>query len=79
MGKIDHLGDWNEKSADFIHDLCRWFYIALKDGMLDNDGSTNNLWMLYFEAHKWQKTLKMDTATTIDEINELLHPGTKGR
>jgi hypothetical protein len=39
----------------------------------------DRMWMLYFEASKWGKTLKLDTAMMIDEINELLYPGTKGR
>ena len=75
FGKIDYLGEWNEKSADYINDLCEVFLqIAGSNAGIHDPG-----WMLYFEALKWKKTLKEDTSLMIEGINELIYPGGIGR
>ena len=75
FGKIEYLGEWNEKSSDYIHDFCELFLEMARSGADVYDRH----WMLYFEAEKWAKTLKEDTSLMIEGINELIYPEGIGR
>ena len=79
MGKVDFLGEWNDKSADFINDLCEVIRCLMVIGDSGKKGWDNADWMLYFEATKWAKTLKGDTSLMIEGINELIYPEGRGR